>query len=103
MTKQIARYTVTNGLSGCYMPDNNSGPMEFTTRRELATFIRDEIERMDWPKSMFAEVGIKRLWSFIARNGSSVAHFSISRKGYELAFHGLTEAEYNDELAQENF
>lgn len=96
MTQKIARYTVTNGLAGCYMPDYNSGPMSFNTRRELAGFIRDEIERMEWPATMFAEVKIRRLWAFIAKNGSSVAHFSLQRNGYELAFHGLTEAEFND-------
>jgi hypothetical protein len=35
-----------------------------------------------------------RLWSFIKSKGSSCAHFRLCHKGYELAFHGLTEDEY---------
>ncbi len=89
----IARYAISNGLAGCYMPDSSNGPYAFATRRELASFIRGEIDFLDWPKSMFADVNIKRLWSHIVRHGSSVAHFSLQRGGYELAFHGLTEEE----------
>ena len=96
MSKNIARYSVTNGLAGCYMPDNANGPYAFGTRKELASFIRYEIEQLDWPQSMFSEVNIRRLWKFISSNGSSVAHFSLQRKGYELAFHGLTEQESVD-------
>lgn len=84
------------------MPDYNSGPTFATTRRDLANIIRYEIERMDWPASMFAEVKIRRLWSFIARNGSSVAHFSLQRAGYELAFHGLTEEEFNAAVKEQD-
>jgi hypothetical protein len=35
------------------------------------------------------------LWAFIKRHGSSSAHFTITHKGYELAFYGLTEEEFN--------
>lgn len=87
------RYSISTGLSGCYMPDNVSGPYTGTTRKELVSMIADEIEFMDWPKSAIREIKINRLWSFIKKNGSSSAHFSISRDGYEIAFHGLTEEE----------
>jgi hypothetical protein len=97
MPKHIARYAITNGLAGCFMPDHHSGAYEFATRRELAAEIRSQIETQGWPASMFAEVKIRRLWGFIARNGSSVAHFSITRDGYEIAFHGLTEDEYKQQ------
>jgi hypothetical protein len=43
---------------------------------------------------IFSEVQINRLWSFIKSKGSSCAHFRLCHKGYELAFHGLTEDEY---------
>jgi hypothetical protein len=88
-----ARYIVTNGLAGCYLPDNHSGPMEFTSRRELAEFIRHELEYLEFPASLFAEVNIRRLWRFIQNHGSSTAHFSLHHKGYALEFHGLTEDE----------
>lgn len=94
MSQKIARYCVTSGLAGCYMPDSISGPLAFATRNELAAYIRSEIEAQDWPASMFAEVRLRRLWGFIQRHGSSTAHFSIQRNGCELAFHGLTEEEY---------
>lgn len=103
MAQKIARYSVTNGLAGCYMPDNASGPLEFSTRRELRAFIGGELEMLDWPASMIRDVPLRRIWSFIQRNGSSVAHFSIERNGYELAFHGLTEAEFDEMQAQDEY
>src|SRR3546814_135255 len=94
MTQVIARYATSSGLAGCYMPDSQGGPYEFTTRRELANYIRQEIEYMDWLASMFAQVGIRRLWSAIQSAGSSSSyHFSLQHNGYELAFHGLTKEE----------
>lgn len=93
--RTIARYTVTNGLSGCYMPDGNTGPMEFATRKELASFIRDQLDYLEMPASLFREVKISKLWQFIRRYGSSCAHFHLVHNGYELAFHGLTEEEFN--------
>ncbi len=92
-----ARYSITYGLSGCYMPDSHLGAMEFFTRKELASFIRYELSQLDWPESMFAEVKIRKLWRFIARNGSSVAHFSLEREGYALSFYGLTRDEYREQ------
>jgi hypothetical protein len=75
MANGIARYTVTNGLAGCYMPDN-VGTYEFRTRRELAKFIREQIEWLDWPANTFAQADLRRVWSYIARRGSSSAHFT---------------------------
>lgn len=95
MPRNVARYAVTYGLSGCYMPDSHSGAMQFDTRAELASFIRAELETYDMPASLFADVKIRRLWSFISRHGSSSAHFSLTHGGYALAFHGLTEDEFN--------
>ena len=96
MSRHIARYSITFGLSGCYMPNDSFGPVFAGTRRELVNLIRGELESHDMPASLFADVRITRLWAFIKRNGSSVAHFSLTHKGYELAFHGLTEAEANE-------
>lgn len=100
MTQKTAQYTVTNGLAGCYMPDNNSGPMEFYTRKDLASYIRDQLEFV-FPelsgreyRRLFREVNLRNLWRMIQRHGSSSMHFSIQREGYELAFHGLTNAEF---------
>ena len=95
MTQKIARYSVTNGLAGCYMPDNNSGPIAFHTRAALAEYIREELERQEFPARLFDEVRIRRLWSFIQRYGSSTAHFSLIHKGYEISFSGLTEEEFD--------
>lgn len=89
----VARYSVSYGLAGCYMPDTVSAPLTFSTRRELAAFIRDELEAYGMPASLIREVRLRRLWSFIKQWGSSVAHFSLEHRGYALAFHGLTEDE----------
>src|SRR5580658_9294018 len=92
--RNAARYGVTFGMEGLFMPDSHDGAHIFHTRRELATFIRSELEMYDMPKTLFGEVRIKRLWRFIERHGSSTAHFSLHHKGHELTFHGLTAAEY---------
>ena len=95
------RYSVTVGLSGCYMPNYNSGPNCGATRRELADLIREQIrlfaDQEDDPceASLFAQVRINNLWSRIKRYGSSSAHFRIDiGRGEEIAFHGLTEDEF---------
>ena len=98
MTKHVARYAVTYGLSGCYMPDSHEGSHEFSTRRELAKFIRAELQVFDMPARLFLEVRISRLWSAIKRNGSSCAHFSLRHGANSLAFHGLTQDEYLQDL-----
>lgn len=94
-----ARYAVTFGLSGCYMPDSHLGAHEFTRRRDLVAFLRDALRDYDMPASALRSVRVRRLWRFIARHGSSSAHFSVTHGGHELAFHGLTKDEY---LAAEN-
>lgn len=103
MPKQIARYTVTSGLAGCYMPDSVSGPLAFSTRAELADFIRYEIEAQEFPKSSFAQAHIRGIWRRIAKFGSSVQHFSIEHNGREIAFHGLTEEEFEQAEAADPF
>ena len=101
--KTIARYTVYQGLAGCYMPDSNHGAHEFTTRRELAAAIRDYLDMADMPACLFNDVRITRLWSFIKRNGSSSAHFTLTHKGYSLTFSGLTEEEFDQQSADEDY
>lgn len=101
MSRNIARYSITSGLAGCYMPDNGPQAIEAYTRKELAGIIRSEIEMQDFPANTFSQVNIRRLWRFIVRNGSSVAHFRIEHKGREIAFSGLTEEEYNAAPAED--
>jgi len=101
MAKQIARYAVTFGLAGCYMPDSHEGVHEFTTRKELAEFIRGELDVFDMPSSLFREVHIRRLWGFITKHGSSQAHFNLHHKENVLSFHGLTEDEFNEQNADD--
>jgi hypothetical protein len=97
----IARYNTTSGLAGCYMPDNIGGPVCFTRRKDLADHIRYELSFLEWPASCIKQVKLERLWSFIKRHGSSTAHFSIHYKQFVLEFHGLTEAEFEQqEVAQ---
>lgn len=101
MSKPVAHYAVTFGLSGCYMPDSHDGAHEFTTRRDLADFIRSELDMYEMPASLFREVGLRRLWSFITRHGSSSAHFHLSHGPNSLSFHGLTEAEFAEQQDEE--
>lgn len=101
MARNPARYAVTYGLSGCYMPDSHLGAFEFNSRRDLAQFIRDELAAHDMPAALFRDAKIRRLWGLIRHNGSSVAHFSLQHGAYELAFHGLTESEFNEMTAED--
>jgi hypothetical protein len=96
-----ARYAVTFGLRGCYMPDSNSGPVEFTTRAALASFIRSELQTFDLPAYLFNEVRIRKLWGFIQRHGSSTAHFALYHGDNALEFHGLTAEEFEQEEPNE--
>lgn len=102
MAKHIARYCVTSGLRGCYMPNSTSGPLVCETRRDLANAIREEIEAQGFPLATFGQADLRRRWAFIKRNGSSVAHFAIYHGAYEIAFHGLTEAEADAMEAEDN-
>lgn len=78
------------------MPDSEPWAFEAPTRGELAEIIRGELDHYELPKSLFHDVKINRLWSHIKRHGSSSAHFALYHGDYELAFHGLTEAEFNE-------
>lgn len=109
MSKTIWRYSITVGLSGCYMPNYHGGAHEGSTRRELASLIRSEIsmhadqEGDPSEDSLFRQVRINNLWRHIARHGSSSAHFRIDIGcGEEIAFHGLTEEEFNEAQAQDD-
>jgi hypothetical protein len=89
-----ARYLVRHGLLGCYMPDSVYA-VEFSTRKEFANFARQEIEQLGWPQSTIKQLRIRDTWRLIqgAKSSSSV-HTGCDHEGYELAFSGLTEAEY---------
>jgi hypothetical protein len=102
MSKPIWRYSVTFGLSGCYMPDYHGGAHCGTTRRELVDLIKGEIDMLDLPASLIRDVKINRLWSFIERNGSSSAHFNLHHGANVLSFHGLTEEEYQQQSESDN-
>ena len=97
---KTAKYSITFGLSGCYLPDNHSGVYEFTRRKDLAVHIRWELENYGLPASLFKQVRITRLWSFIKKNGASVAHFNLYHKQFVLAFNGLTDEEYEQGLKE---
>jgi len=98
--KTIARYAVNFGLEGCYTPESYSGPFKCDTRRDLAKFIREQLNLHDLPKSLFSEVHITRLWSFIKRHGSSTAHFTLYHRGMAFRFVGLTEEEFENEISE---
>ena len=101
MTKHVARYAVTFGLAGCYLPNSGPNLTIAHTRRDLANYIRDELRNYDLPMSLFNDVHITRLWHIIKRHGSSSAHFSLYHKQYSLCFSGLTEAEASELEASE--
>lgn len=101
MPQPVARYSITYGLRGCYMPGSQMGPYEFTTRKELADYIRTELTSFDMPARLFREVNLRRLWGFIKRHGSSQAHFALHHGHNALEFHGLTEEEFNQMSEEE--
>lgn len=100
MSSTRAFYKVGFGLTGCYLDDNQSGAFEVNTRRELASAIRSELDVYEFPKSAFAEVGLRRLWSAIdhAKSASSYT-FHIHHGANVLTFYGLTEREYLEDRA----
>lgn len=101
--KPIARYKILFGLSGCYLADSEYGVFEVTTRKELSSLIRNSLEFYEMPKYLFSQVKIRKLWSFIKRNGSSSAHFNLHHKQFVINFYGLTEEEYLYEELKEDF
>lgn len=89
------------GMKG-YMPNYHGGAYEFTSRRDLAEFIKGELRSFNIPVRRFRDVKLRRLWGFIARHGSSTAHFSLDAgNGEYLEFHGLTEDEFKQMSEQE--
>ncbi len=95
-----AFYKTGFGLTGCYLDDNQGGAREVNTRRELADWIRSELEVYDIPKVCFAQVNIRRLWSAIVRaRGASSFTFYVHHKANVLTFYGLTEREYLEDRA----
>lgn len=93
MARHSALYNVQFGLAGCYMPDSTYGAFECATRRQLAELIREAVAFYDMPKRL-ARGHVRRLWPFIRRNGSSVAHFTIYHGANALVFSGMTREEY---------
>lgn len=93
--KNVARYSVHFGLSGCYMPDSHYGAFEATNRKDLAQTIRDAIAFYELPASLFAQARVTKLWNHIKQHGSSVAHFTLYHKNHALTFSGMTEDEFN--------
>lgn len=92
----IARYSVTFGLAGCYLPDSHYGAFECRTRRELADTIRHALECYDLPKTLFGEVGIVKLWS-----RKKFPSFGIRHGANVLEFHAMTRDEYREYVRQE--
>jgi len=96
-----ARYTITSGLAGCYLPNSASAPQAYHSRRELADAIRAEIEYQSFPKSAFAQAQVRNLWRKIVHvDSASSMHFSIEHGAYEIAFHGMTQEEFDAAEAQ---
>lgn len=104
MTKPVCYFSLSNGLLGCYMPDSYQGPYAITRRKDLIAIVRDALDMLDAPKSAIRQVRWSHLWSIAKRHGTSSVHFSIeTSKGYGLSFHGLTEAEYAEQEAAQDF
>jgi hypothetical protein len=98
---QTCYFSFSNGLRGCYMPDNYGGHYAVTRRKDLVDAIRNELDMLDAPKSALRQISIKRLWSQAKRYGTSSIHFTLDiGPGYGLNFHGLTETEYNEQESQ---
>lgn len=101
MPRQIARYSVTNGMPG-YMPNSNWGVYEWATRREMARDIKDLLRMLDAPACRFREVCIRRAWRYIQNWGSSTAHIAIDiGNGEYLFLNGLTEEEAKLQAVEE--
>lgn len=96
-----AYFAISNGLSGCYMPDCDPVPYAVSKRSELMAIIREAIDYHEFPKLTLQQVQWRRLWGHAKRSGFSVIHFQITHNGYAINFHGLTEAEYEEAANKE--
>lgn len=88
-------FALSCGMHG-YTP--NSGPTAYcvTTRRELVSILRYELEVLDAPSSAFREFKVRAMWAWAKRNGFSSYHDSVDISDSEaMFFSGLTEDEYN--------
>lgn len=93
------RFYLSTGLSGCYLPDSGH-TYEATTRRELVSIVRHELEYQEFPKSKIAEFNLRQLWRNVQRykSGSSV-HTYANHKGRTMSLSGLTDKEYKNNMA----
>lgn len=94
---KTAYFSLSFGLSGCYMPDSFFGTYAVTTRKEIASAIRDAIEFYDLPESLVRQVKLNRLFDFGKRHGFSSMHFDIVHNGNALHFGGMTADEFDAE------
>ena len=98
------KFTISSGMPG-YMPNYNSGAYVATTRKELAEILRSELEMLDYPANRFNDFNVTRMWRFIqnARSGSSCHSYCDTHNGEQLSINGLTDAEYDEMIASEDY
>ena len=104
MTQTQYKFHIMSGMPG-YMPNYNSGPYYVSTRKELATVLRDELDMLDYPANRFADFNVKRMWSFIqsARSGSSCHSYCDTHNGEQMSICGMTDAEFDEAIQNEDY
>jgi len=98
------KFTLTSGMPG-YMPNYVSGAFVVYTRKELANILRDELDMLSYPAARFNDFNVKRMWRFIqnAKSGSSCHSYCDTHNNEQLSVNGLTDAEYDELVANEDW
>ena|ERR1019366_4570647 len=89
-----AYFIIRFGLSDGHLPDYVGSAQKFTSRKELANSIREELINFNLPETLFARANIRAVWQMVQRSGPSSADFDIYHETNVLSYSGLTEAEY---------
>ncbi len=107
MTKIIGYFAVGFGSRGCI--PNGATYYAVTTRKEVCDAVRDAFPYSDTShteaRKALADLGIRNLWAHAKRFGFSSIFRELDFNGTNeiLNFMGMTEQEYNDAIAAEDY
>ena len=104
MTQTPYKFHIMSGMDG-YMPNYNSGPYVVFTRKDLADTLRAELDMLGYPANRFTDFNVRRMWRFtqIAKSGSSCHTSCEDHNGERMEVCGLTDAEFDEMEAGEDF
>lgn len=98
------KFQVMSGIPG-YMPNYHGGPYIARTRKDLAGQLREELEMLNYPANRFSDFNIRRMWRLVqfAKSGSGCHASCDEHNGKQMEICGLTDDEFDEMEAQEDF